>query len=228
MSDEVSPYYKPSMKTRLILTFGILGLLGLFIGWMAFLLPSDQFILGISLFALYMAPGAGKESIVPVMIGFGFSWWLVLIGIVIIDMTLAVLISCNFDLLLKIPVVGNLLRFFTEKTNKLLGNHLWIKGLSLAGLFIFMYIPFMGSSAIDTSIIGRLLSIHPKMLLPIILVGSILATLTMAFGARAIINLWIMNPVYAIIAVIILIVICISIYKIWQKFMAIRFPKKEN
>jgi len=228
MSDEVSPYYKPSMKTRLILTFGILGLLGLFIGWMAFLLPSDQFILGISLLALYMAPGAGKESIVPVMIGFGFSWWLVLIGIVIIDMTLAVLISCNFDLLLKIPVVGNLLRFLTEKTNTFLGSHPWIKGLSLAGLFIFMYIPFMGSSAIDTSIIGRLLSIHPKMLLPIILVGSILATLTMAFGARAIINLWIMNPVYAIIAVIIIIVICIAIYKIWQKFTAKRFPKKEN
>jgi uncharacterized membrane protein len=160
--------------------------------------------------------------------GFGFSWWLVLIGIVIIDMTLSVLISYNFDLLLKIPVIGNLLRFFTEKTNKLLNNHPWIKGLSLAGLFIFMYIPFMGSSAIDTSIIGRLLSIHPKMILPIILAGSILATLTMAFGARALINLWLMNPIYAIIAVIILIVICIFIYVVWQKFTAKRFPKKEN
>jgi len=228
MSDEVSPYYKPSLKTRLILTFGMFGILVFFIGWMAFLLPSDQFALGISLFALYMAPGAGKESIVPVMMGFGFSWWLVLIGIVIIDMTLAVLISYNFDLLLKIPVIGNLLRFFTEKTNKLLNNHPWIKGLSLAGLFIFMYIPFMGSSAIDTSIIGRLLSIHPKMLLPIILTGSILATLTMAFGARAIINLWLMNPIYAVIAVIIIIVVCIFIYLVWQKFTAKRFPKKEN
>jgi hypothetical protein len=91
-----------------------------------------------------------------------------------------------------------------------------------------MYIPFMGSSAIDTSIIGRLLSIHPKMLLPIILTGSILATLTMAFGARAIINLWLVNPFYAVIAVIIIIAVCIFIYLVWQKFTAKRFPKKEN
>lgn len=92
MTGEVPPYYKPPLRTRLIMTFGMFGLLALFIIWLSIYLPTDQFILGVSLFALYMAPGAGKESVVPAMIGFGFPWWIVLIGIVLIDMTLTVLI----------------------------------------------------------------------------------------------------------------------------------------
>ncbi len=226
MSEEISPYYKPSLKTRVVMTFGMLGILAVFILWLFLYLPTDQFILGVSLFALYMASGAGKESIIPVMMGFGYPWWLVLAGIVTIDMTLAVLISLNFDLLLKIPVLGKVLMFFTDKTNKILPNRPWIKGLSVGGLLIFMYIPFMGSSAIDTSIIGRLLSIHPKIILPIVFAGSILATLTMAFGARAIIDLWFVQPIYAVGAVAGVVAGGILIYIGWQKFTARRFPKK--
>jgi len=227
MSEDISPYYKPQLKTRVVMTFGMLGILAFFIVWLFAYLPTDQFILGVSLFALYMAPGAGKESIIPVMMGFGYPWWLVLAGIVTVDMTLAVLISFNFDLLLKIPILGQILLFFTGKTNNILQKRPWIKGLSVGGLLIFMYVPFMGSSAIDTSIIGRLLSIHPKIILPIVFVGSILATLTMAFGARAIIDLWFVQPIYAIGAVAAVIAGGILIYIGWQKFTARRFPKKE-
>lgn len=227
MSEEIPPYYRPSLKTRLVMTLGMFGLLAAFIIWLYAYLPIEQFILGASLFALYMAPGAGKESIIPVMMGFGFPWWLVFIGIVTIDMTLAVLISFNFDLLLKIPFLGPLLKFFTAKTNVVLQKRPWIKGLSIGGLLIFMYVPFMGSSAINTSIIGRLLSIHPKVLLPVVLVGSVLATLTVAIGARAIIDLWFVDPIYAVGAVAGVIVACILIYMGWKKFIAYRFPKKE-
>jgi len=227
MTEDISPYYTPSLKTRVVMTFGMLGILAVFIVWLFLYLPTDQFILGVSLFALYMAPGAGKESVIPVMMGFGYPWWLVLAGIVTIDMTLAVLISFNFDLLLKIPVLGKVFMFFTEKTNLILQKRPWIKGLSVGGLLIFMYVPFMGSSAIDTSIIGRLLSIHPKIILPIVFAGSILATLTMAFGARAIIDLWFVQPIYAVGAVAAVVAVGILIYIGWQKFTARRFPKKE-
>lgn len=227
MTEEISPYYAPSLKIRLAMTLGMFGLLAVFIIWLFAYLPTDQFILGVSLFALYMAPGAGKESVVPVMMGFGFPWWMVLTGIVIIDMTLAVLVSFNFDLLLKIPILGQILMFFTGKTNNLLQRKPWIKGLSVGGLMIFMYVPFMGSSAIDTSIIGRLLSIHPKIILPIVFVGSILATLTMAFGAKAIIDLWFVDPLYAVGAVAAVIAGGVLIYIGWKKFTARRFPKNE-
>lgn len=227
MTEEIFPYYKPPLKIRAAMTFGMFGLLAVFVVWLFAYLPTEMFILGVSLFALYMAPGARKESIIPVMMGFGFPWWLVLIGIVMIDMTLAVLVSFNFDLLLKIPLLGQILLFFTGKTNNLLQRKPWIKGLSVGGLLIFMFTPFMGSSAIDTSIIGRLLSIHPKIILPIVFFGSILATLTMAFGARAIIDLWFVEPVYAVGAVAGVIAGIILIYIFWQKFTARRFPKKE-
>ena len=227
MTEEISPYYAPSLKMRLAMTLGMFGLLAVFIIWLFAYLPTDQFILGVSLFALFMAPGAGKESVVPVMMGFGFHWWMVLTGIVIIDMTLAVLVSFNFDLLLKIPILGQILMFFTGKTNNLLQRKPWIKGLSVGGLMIFMYVPFMGSSAIDTSIIGRLLSIHLKIILPIVFVGIILATLTMAFGAKAIIDLWFVAPLYAVGAVAAVIAVGVLIYICWKKFTARRFPKNE-
>ncbi len=84
-----------------------------------------------------------------------------------------------------------------------------------------------GSSAIDTSIVGRLLSINPKIILPIVFAGSILATLTMAFGAKAIIDLWLVQPIYAVGAVAAVVACGILIYLGWQKFTARRFPKKE-
>ena len=88
-----------------------------------------------------------------------------------------------------------------------------------------MYIPFMGSSAINTTIVGRLLSVPPKTLLTIVFVGSILATLTMAVGMQAILELWAANPVYAVVAVIAVVIVAVACWKLWQKYTEKRFGK---
>lgn len=248
MSEEPK-YYQPEKKIRFIMSFGILGVLALVVFIIYLALPLDQFVTAIILLSVYMCPGFGKESIVPAMLGGGhiidaladiginiqlsiptdgFPIWIVLLGIITIDMTLAIIISYNFDLLLRIPLIGRLLRFFTNKTTIILDKKPWIKGLASAGLFLFMYIPFMGSSSINTSIVGRIISMHPKELLPIIFFGSLLATLTMAIGVQAIINLWLMNPLLAIVVIIAVIIAAVIIWKLWKKYISPRFKKKTN
>ena len=206
-------------------TGGILAVFGVVLCFFFLTMPSDVFYQFLGFLGLYLMPGFGKESIVPLAMAFGISWWQITLGIVVGDMALAIIIAYNFDLLLRLPLLGRVLRYFTTKTNEILQKYLWIKGLSLVGLFLFMYIPFMGSSAINTTIVGRLLSVPPKTLLTIVFVGSILATLTMAVGMQAILELWAANPVYAVVAVIAVVIVAVACWKLWQKYTEKRFGK---
>ena len=223
--DAISPYYQPTLRVRLMATGGILAVFGVVLCFFFLTMPSDVFYEFIGFLGLYLMPGFGKESIVPLAMAFGISWWQITLGIVVGDMALAIIIAYNFDLLLRLPLLGRVLRYFTTKTNEILQKYLWIKGLSLVGLFLFMYIPFMGSSAINTTIVGRLLSVPPKTLLTIVFVGSILATLTMAVGMQAILELWAANPVYAVVAVIAVVIVAVACWKLWQKYTEKRFGK---
>ena len=226
MTEEtVSPYYQPTLRVRLMATGGILAVFGVVLCFFFLTMPSDVFYQFLGFLGLYLMPGFGKESIVPLAMAFGISWWQITLGIVVGDMALAIIIAYNFDLLLRLPLLGRVLRYFTTKTNEVLQKYLWIKGLSLVGLFLFMYIPFMGSSAINTTIVGRLLSVPPKTLLTIVFVGSILATLTMAVGMQAILELWAANPVYAVVAVIAVVIVAVACWKLWQKYTEKRFGK---
>ncbi len=219
--------YQPGIRIRLIFSLGILGILALFIVIMRLSFPVETFALYMGLFAIYMAPGAGKESIIPLLTAAGCPVVAIVCGIVIIDMALGIIISFNFDLLLRIPLLGKILGVFTSKAGGILHDHPWIAGLANAGLFLFMYIPFMGSSSINTSIVGRILSIHPRTLLPVIFMGSLLATLTVALGVQAVIQLWLLNPWYAVIAVIIVIAAGFGLWKLWKRYVTPRFNKKE-
>ena len=223
--DAISPYYQPTLRVRLMATGGILAVFGVVLCFFFLTMPSDVFYEFIGFLGLYLMPGFGKESIVPLAMAFGISWWQITLGIVVGDMALAIIIAYNFDLLLRLPLLGRVLRYFTTKTNEVLQKYLWIKGLSLVGLFLFMYIPFMGSSAINTTIVGRLLSVPPKTLLTIVFVGSILATLTMAVGMQVIRELWAANPVYAVVAVLAVVIVAVVCWKLWQKYTEKRFGK---
>lgn len=228
MTEEtVSPYYHPTLRTRIVATGSILAVFGVMLCVLFAIMPAETFYKLLGFLGMYMMPGFGKESIIPLAIAFGIAWWQITLSIIVGDMVLAIIIAYNFDLLLSLPLIGRILRYFTTKTNEVLQKHLWIKGLSLIGLFLFMYIPFMGSSAINTTIVGRLLSVPPRTLLTIVFVGSILATLTMALGMQAIFELWTANPLYAIVAVIAVIVVSVVCWKLWQRYTKKRFEPDE-
>lgn len=228
MSEDPNPdYYKPELKVRLSFSFGVLGVLLFEIILLIIAFP-DKFAALLGLFLLYMAPGFGKESITPLILLADCPWQVIVIGILTIDMTLGIIISMNFDLLIKVPLIGKVILFFTNKTSDILRKHPWIQGFASAGLFLFMFIPFMGSSAINTSLIGRVLSIHPKILLPVIFVGSLAAELFVMAAIFGIVNLWLKDPVYAVIGVIAIAVISLVIWRVWKVYTNKKLSKSDK
>lgn len=179
---------------------------------------SQEFLILIGLLFAYLVPPLGKESIIPITIAAGYPIWVVCLGIIIMDMVTAMFIALNFDLLLKVPLLGRLLRWLGNGATKIREQKPWIEHLSYVGLLIFMYIPLQGSGSMNTTILGRLLDLEPKKVFGIVTLGSIFSTLTVAFGFSAILELWFVNPVYAILTIISLIIIILIIYKLWKRY----------
>ena len=166
--------------------------------------PSQDYLTLFGLFVAYLIPPFGKESIIPIALGLGYPIWLICFGIILMDMMSSILIALNFDLLEKIPFVGDLIRRFMDGANSVRKKKPWIEQLSHLGLLIFMYIPLQGSGATNTTILGRLFGMRVRTVFWIVTVGSILSTLSVAFGTAAVIELWRINPWFAVLAVLII------------------------
>lgn len=180
--------------------------------------PSQEYLVLLGLFFAYLVPPLGKESIIPIAIGVGYPAWVVIAGVVLMDMVTAMFIALNFDLLLKVPLLGRLLKWLMNGATNIRQKKPWIEKLSYVGLLIFMYVPLQGSGAINTTILGRLFALEPKIVYGIVTIGSILSSLTVAFGFTMILDLWYVNPFYAIFAIFGVIVFIILIYLLWKKY----------
>ncbi len=182
--------------------------------------PSQQFLVLMGLLVAYLVPPLGKESIIPISLGLGYPAWVIVSGIILMDMVTAMFIALNFDLLEKIPFVGGLIRKFMDGANAIRTRQPWVEQLSHVGLLIFMYIPLQGSGAMNTTILGRLLGMQPRIVYAIVTVGSILSTLTITFGVSAILELWRINPVYAVAAAAAVAVVIILLVLAWRRYTA--------
>lgn len=212
--------------------------------WFVFLpaqgaLVSPEFLVFAGLMIAYMVPPFGKETIIPAaliggpaVVGLvssiisiptgtalgGYPLWTVVAGIVILDFLVALFITLNFDLLLKIPLIGGWFRWIMRSADKVLRKKPWIENLSSAGLLIFMYIPLQGSGAMTTSIIARILNYRPLQAIGLVTFGSILPCLTVSLGVSSLVKLWEINPVLAILEGIAIAGLIILIAFLWNKF----------
>ncbi len=199
---------------------------------------SSEFIVFVALMIVYIVPPFGKETIIPaallgggavtnlvanithlpadIAVG-GYPLWTVAMGIIGLDLIMSLFISFNFDLLLKIPLIGRWFCWIMRSADKILHKKKWIEDLSSAGLLIFMYIPLQGSGAMTTSIIARILNYNPVQTVGLVTIGSILSTLTVSLGVSSIIQLRQISPVLAILegASILAVIILIAVF--WSK-----------
>ncbi|MDO5844412.1 MAG: small multi-drug export protein [Methanocorpusculum sp.] len=209
--------------------------------------PSLQWTVYAALLFAYLVPPFGKETIIPAMLfgdniqmilsdilhlGLdtteitGYPIWLIFVGIVGMDIAVSAFITLNFDLLLKIPLVGAWLRWIMRSAQAVLKKKQWIENLSSAGLLIFMYIPLQGSGAMTTSVIARLLGYKPLHAIGLVTLGSILSCTTVIFGFSSIVALWQINPVLAVLFGLLIAAVIIVIALFWNKIIK-RFIKTE-
>lgn len=200
---------------NLALPFAILGL---YILLLYIALPESLFIYLITLMFLYFIPPAGKESVIPLGVAIGIPWWTVGISIAMMDILSTLFMVLNFELALKIPVLGTKwMRMFMEHGEAFFRSHRWLEQLSTLGLAIFVMIPMQGTGGIATPIVGRMIGLPPAKVLIAVITGAMTGCMLIALGSEYLKNLLTFDFRLGIAAIMIIVVLIVSGWLLWRR-----------
>jgi uncharacterized membrane protein len=215
----------PTSRKTMIRSFTIVTLLKfvlplclipLIVGILYSFLPHDSFLLYSGLISLYLVPPAGKESIIPAAILFGQPWWEIVLVIIALDFAVALFMAWNFELALKIPGIGRILKIGVTTGQHYCNDRPWIRRLSTVGLLLFIYFPLQGSGAMNGSILGRMLGMSPYRVLATITLGSALSSLTIALGVDVLVEVFHQDAGFGICLVTLLAALGLSAAAMWR------------
>ncbi len=181
--------------------------------------PYQQFLTLSGLAAAYFFPPAGKESIIPIAILMGYPWWLITIVIFLIDVASALFVVWNFDLTLKIPLLGQLLNRGMTAARNYTEAQPWIRRLSTIGLIFFVFFPLQGTGTMNGSILGRLLGMDGTRVFTSVCIGSLASCLVISLGADVLLDVYQEDPTLGIallVAVAVAIVAAILGWRMWR------------
>ncbi|NLB00459.1 MAG: small multi-drug export protein [Methanomicrobiales archaeon] len=178
--------------------------------------PYEQFFLLSGLIVAYFVPPAGKETIIPIAILMGYSWWFITLVIFLLDVAASLFVVWNLDLALKIPFVGRVLKSGMTLGRNYTETHPWLRRFSTIGLILFVFFPFQGTGAMNGSILGRLLGMSEQRVFSCVCIGSLTSCLVIALGADVILDIYQQNHALGIgilVAIVLAILIGIIILK---------------
>jgi len=160
--------------------------------------PYQQFLIISGLLAAYFVPPAGKETIIPFAILAGYPWWLVMLVIFLLDAAVALFVVWNFDLALKIPLIGRLLEAGMTVGRNYTERQPWLRRFSTVGLIFFVFFPLQGTGAMNGAILGRLLGLEKARVFGCVCAGSLASSLIIALGADVLLEVYREDPVLGI------------------------------
>jgi len=156
--------------------------------------PYQQFLMISGLLVAYFVPPAGKESIIPLAVLLGYPWWLITIVIFLLDVAVSLFVVWNFDLALKIPLIGRLLESGMAIGRNYTERQPWLRRFSTIGLTLFVFFPLQGTGAMNGSILGRLLGLDQARVFACVCTGSLTSCLVIALGADVILDVYRQDP----------------------------------
>jgi len=208
-----NPYLVRILK--LTLPFAIVAVQ---ITFLYFFLDYPSFLLIIGLMVAYILPPAGKETVIPAGIFLGIPWWLMALSIMMIDIETALFMGWNFDLTLKIPVLGGIMGSFIEKSGEFIKEHPWVKKLYFTGIVVLVMMPVTGSGGIRGTIIGNLLGMQKIPLFLAIVIGSFIGCFGIALAVVFLQELFIKNILVGTAAVIGIIILTLVGWFYWKAY----------
>ncbi len=125
--------------------------------------------------AIYVVPPAGKESVIPALLARGFDPFLVFTYIVGLDILVGLFVLWNYDRLLALPHVGDLLKWIRNRWTTKLDEKPWLENLTFTGVLLFIAIPLQGSGGLAGALLGRTLGMRTYRVLVAVTLGSALA-----------------------------------------------------
>ncbi len=165
----------------------------------------------------YLFPPFGKESIIPIGIGFGFTV-LQMTGLIFMaDVVCAMFISWNLPLAKKIPLIGRLLIWLEEKGTKVMEDNPSLRAGAWFGLVGWVMIPFQGSGGITASIVGRSVGMRATYVISAVGVGALVAGFVIGVvasrGWAAIRE----NLLLGIVYILVVVLVTLVIYNLYKK-----------
>ncbi len=187
-----------------------------FILFLYYSLPWETFALLGSAMAAYFFPPMGKESVVPLVTyglkkqGYGPVFSIGVAGGVVafVDIVVGLFLMWNFDLALKIPLIGPQIKKMETKGAEVLRKKPWVRRLAFVGVALFVAFPFQGSGGVGATIVGRLIGMKKERVWYAIIIGALtgcylIATLAY-FASDAILSVF-KSPAFKYIGLVVLV-----------------------
>ncbi len=133
----------------------------------------------------YLVPPAGKETVIPALVGAGYAPWLVATYIAGIDMSVAWFLAWNWDLVTRIPKAGEAVEDLMLRGKERLNAAPLLDRSAFLGLALFVFVPFQGSGAVVGIILGRMIGLPPQRAWVAIMTGALLAAFSLAYATEA-------------------------------------------
>jgi hypothetical protein len=188
------------------------------VAFLYFYLDYASFLIVIGLMIAYILPPAGKETVIPAGIFLGIPWWLMASSIMMIDIETALFMGWNFDLALKIPVLGSMMESFIGKSDEFIKERPWVKNLYFTGIVVIVMMPVMGSGGIRGSIIGSLLGMQKIPLFLAIATGAFIGCFGIALATVFLQELFIQSILLGIVALVGIIIIILTAGHFWKVY----------
>jgi len=134
---------------------------------------------------LYFLPGAGKITAIPMMVEADLAPPLVACSTVFLDTVMAFFVAFNFGYIQRFPITDRFTRVFLTESENLLKKHKWICKCSFLALVLYVMLPFKGSGGIGGTMLGMVIGLGRLRTWLAILIGSIIASFSLAYGAAA-------------------------------------------
>jgi uncharacterized membrane protein len=206
---------KPMLGRTLKLTLPF-ALAATEIAFLYFFLDYPSFLIVIGLMIAYILPPAGKETVIPAGIFLGIPWWLMALSIMMIDIETALFMGWNFDLALKIPVLGKIMESFIGKADDFIKERPWLKKLYFTGIVVLVMVPVTGSGGIRGTIIGNLLGMEKIPLFLAILTGAFIGCFGIALATVFLQELFMTSILMGTAGLALLIIISFTGWHYWK------------
>lgn len=190
--------------------------------------PYQRFLIISGLIVAYFVPPAGKETIIPLAILAGYPWWLITAVIFLLDVAVSLFVVWNFDLALKIPIIGRLLESGMTIGRNYTESQPWLRKFSTIGLILFVFFPLQGTGAMNGSILGRMLGLDKARVFACVCTGSLTSCLVFALGADVLLDVYQRDPTLGIgilIAIIVAVVAAVVGWRVHKKRLRSRTPR---
>jgi len=175
----------------------------------------------------YFFPPLGKESVIPIGV-YGGDITIPIVGkrvhispinpavmalsIAFIDSVVSLFMVWNYDLVKKIPLLGDFIQKVEELAMKGNKKYAWVMPLKFVGIVLFVMIPFQGSGGVVGSILGRIIGLSAPMTWFAVTTGALVGCFIMAYFAKLI-----FSNILAGISLLFILVAIVVIIKIWRE-----------